>query len=100
VPLLEELPGDVQLLKEIIAALHQREDAFKVQIRTLENELIRFRKEFYGRKSEKVDLDDVRQSRLFNEIEHSAIDQPVLYNGHDDKEEVDSYTRQKKGRKP
>ncbi len=100
-PLVEELPGDVKTLKEMIVAMHdqmrQREDALNARIRGLENEIIRFRKELYGRKSEKIDPDDLRQSRLFNEAESGTADQPVLYSGHDDdREEVDLYTRKKR----
>lgn len=62
-----QLPDDVAALKEIIQTLQS-------QLRIQEEKLSWFNSKFFGRKSEKLTPEDVRQGLLFNEAEAGAVE--------------------------
>jgi transposase len=84
---LEDLPDDVEKLKQRIAHLNAQNSALADENQTL-------RAKLFGRKSEKLDREDARQARLFNEAEVIA-DQPELIAA-DDTTTVSAHTRAKK----
>ena len=83
----EELPDDVEKLKQHIAHLNAQKSALEDEVQTL-------RAKLFGRKSEKLDREDARQARLFNEAEVIA-DQPELIAA-DSTTTVTAHTRSKK----
>jgi len=94
------LPDSPEELKRIILRLSENAERQKMQISHLERIIIDFRRDRFGRKSEKTDPKDILFGMLFNEAEAGLSDQESLYDAHSETEHVKSYSRSRKGRKP
>ena len=83
-----ELPADVEELRAIIACLTEKNQHLEDYVRLL-------KKELFGRKTEKLPKEDVRQMRLFDEaeavVEEEVSSQAIV---------VEKHARRKPGRKP
>ncbi|MBN2861935.1 MAG: IS66 family transposase [Bacteroidales bacterium] len=93
----QQLPDDVDALKEIIADLKSK---YEKEIQYLEEKNNLLLQKLFGRKSEKITPEDAMQGRLFDEAETFSVscedepeegDEPVIV--------VSSHTRKKRGRK-
>lgn len=97
----QQLPNDINALKEIISNLSKLTDKYEKEIKYLEEKNNLLLQKLFGRRSEKITLEDIFQGRLFDESEFCSIQND------DEAEEisepvttVSSYTRKKRGRKP
>lgn len=97
----QQLPDDVDSLKEIISNLTKLNKDYKQEIQYLEEKNNLLLQKLFGRKSEKQTPEDAEQGRLFDEAETFSAP------GKDEPEEesepvivVSSHTRRKRGRKP
>ena len=71
----------------------------KNRIVSLENIIIDFKRNIFGRKYEKFDANDSYFGLLFNESEIGIHDEDKLYDGHSETIHVKSFSRKKSGRK-
>ena len=90
---IDNLPGDVNSLKEIILTLSHEKNQVDQRVSFLEEELRLLKDRMFNKKSEKITEDEFIQGRLFDEVEvnNKPEDVPTL--------QVKSYRRKKGGRK-
>jgi len=84
-----QLPDNPNELKELVVNLQAENSTLLKKVIKLESENFLFRRELFGRKSEKRAIIDSNQVNLFNEIETDSDDTPV------EKEKI-TYVRTKK----
>lgn len=95
---IDALQKENEELRKINLSLLESIEHLKARISHLETIIINFKRDKFGRKSEKVDLEDSLFENLFNEAEechHSSVGQQE-----ECEQKVSPYTRSKPGRKP
>lgn len=97
----QQLPDDIDALKEIISNLSKLTNKYEKEIQYLEEKNSLLLQKLFGRKSEKITPEYILQGRLFDESEFCSVPdedepgevpEPVTV--------VSSHTRKKRGRKP
>jgi transposase len=97
----QQLPDDIDALKEIISNLSKITNRYEKEIQYLEEKNSLLLQKLFGRKSEKITPEDILQGRLFDEVE--SFSNPDKDKTEEEVEAVTvvpSYTRKKRGRKP
>jgi len=92
----QELPDNIDELKEIIISKAKALDFFQLRIQSLEEKNRHLRSQLFGRKSEKIIEKDEQQPPLFDEAEE-IVEQAL---SREEKIAIPSHTRKKTGRKP
>ena len=93
-----ELSDNPTLLKKIIKEQQLKFNEIERKYLEIEEKYLILRSKFFSRSSEKLSNEDQKQLRLFNEAE-SICDEEEKKNNENEKIEVKSYKRNKKGRK-
>lgn len=97
----QQLPDDIDALKEIISNLSKLTDKYEKEIQYLEEKNNLLLQKLFGRKSEKLTPEDILQGRLFDEPEFCFIqDEDESVEVSESVTVVSSHTRKKRGRKP
>ena len=91
----QDLPNDIDELKEIVIVKSKAVELFSKKIDALEEKNRYLRSKLFGRKSEKPIKKDDKQLMLFDEAEEIAEQKPE-----EKKIVIPSHTRKKPGRKP
>jgi len=92
------LPTDVEGLQRLVRELRKEISYLSSRSGVLQEELQLLRHKIFGRRSERFSSEELRQSSLFDEAEHSGSEQveqlsePTI--------EVAAHRRAKRGRKP
>ncbi len=94
------LPDSPEELKRIILQLSASNERQKMQISSLERIILDFKRDRFGRRSEKTDRNDILSGRLFNEAEAGLSDQESLYDAHSEAEHMKSYMWVMRGGSP
>jgi len=95
----ENLPDDVVELKRLVVSLQSETSVLRNEKNALTEMLRLLRAQLFGRKSEKLSAEELRQSRLFNEIEAELAKGPELFSN-EPEVSVPEHSRKKRGRKP
>jgi transposase len=92
------LPADVEGLQRLVRQLQHDNTVLRSRAEVLEDELRLLRHKLFGRRSEQLTAEDLRQASLFDEAEW--IDEQEKQKPPEATIEVSAHRRRKRGRKP
>ena len=94
------LPDDPEQLKMMLLGLSEKHSSLKEEHSHLQEKYKSLQRMLYGKKSEKLTLEDEHQMRLFNETEDGSSQENEPKKQAKETTEVKGHTRKKRGRKP